>query len=519
MALEQEMSFDDYINIIRRRFPYVIGIFLLVFLGAIAYSIKLAPIFESTGTILIESQQVISDRAKEKYAADRFEALKQVVLSNENLYGIAKKYELFGLDKNPKISPPTISELVRFHIKVDLLKADAGQWGEKSTFAFQVTSNYYNSKDTYNIANDLVQLFLNENDRAAKERVIDTAEFFNSEAEKKRIELEVVEKEINNYKQRFSNSLPENKEMQVTSLQRLESDLRDTQREYNATLAELRSLDVSLESAKAGIGLGTMQEKSTGVTELENLKLEHAKLSAIYSDNHPTLRALQRRIDNLEKSGAPATTSKPVTTQSLMVAKVQAQIDTANSRLKSLEIEEAGIRSKIRQIEGVVIQSTQTEGALSKLERDYETAKAAYSDAKSKQDASKIAQNIEMQNKGERFVLIEAPLLPEKPIKPNRWLIMIAGFFGAIVAAVGLVVLIEMLDKRVRGVNALASILKIQPMAVIPYITNAAELKRKKNVVVLTLGSILLAILSVLLLVHFFLMPLDILMAKISARF
>ena len=100
MSLEKEMSFDDYVNIVRRKLPYVIGIFFLVFLGAIVYAIKLPPIYESTGTILIESQQVNSDQTREKFAADRFEALKQVVLSNENLFSIAEKYKLFGLDKH-----------------------------------------------------------------------------------------------------------------------------------------------------------------------------------------------------------------------------------------------------------------------------------------------------------------------------------------------------------------------------------------------------------------------------------
>lgn len=521
MALEQEMSLDDYINIIRRKLPYVIGIFFLVFLGAIAYSIKLPPIYESTGTILIESQQVNSDQSRTKFAGDRFEALKQVVLSNENLFEIANKYKLFGLDKSSTASPSDMADLLRLYVQINLLKADVGQWGEKATFAFQVTTNYYNAADTYNIANDVIKLFLNENDRASKERVTDTAEFYSKEAESKKIELESIERQVTNYKQRFSNSLPQNKDLQLSSLQRLEDDLRDNQREYNATQAELRSLDVSMDSAKAGLGLGAAQEQNVGPTGLENLKAEYLKLSSIYSENHPTLKALQRRIDVLEKANIPTAIApvKSVTAQSVMVAKVQAQIDAANVRLKTLEAEELNIRSKIRQTEGGVMQSAQTEGALSKLERDYETAKAAYADIKAKQDTSKIAQNIELQNKGERFVLIESPVLPKKTIKPNRWLIIAAGFFGAIAAAIGSVILFEMFDNRVRGVDAIASVLKIQPMAIIPYITNSAELKRKKYIAVITLLSILFLLITILLIVHFFIMPLDIVMTKISARF
>jgi succinoglycan biosynthesis transport protein ExoP len=521
MAIEQEMSFNDYINIIRRRLPYVIGFFFLAFLAAIAIALKLSPVYQSTGTILIESQQVQPDQVKEKYAADRFEALKQVVLTNENLAKIANKYQLFGLDKKPNTPQAGIVLATRANITIDLLKADSGQWGDKPTFAFQVSFNYYKSDETYKVTNDLVKLFLDENDRASKNKATETADFFGKEAEKQKVILEKIEKEVTSYKQKYSNSLPQNKEMQVSSLQRLEEDLRTTQRDYSATQAELRSLDVSMESAKAGIGLNTPKEQDTSAGELEKLKLEYAKLSAIYSENHPSLRALQRRIDALEKSGSASGSApvKSVTAQSVMVAKVQAQIDSANARLKSLEFDTANIRAKIRQIEGVVLQSAQTEGALGTLERDYENAKVAYAEIKAKQDNSKIAQNIEMQNKGERFVLIEAPLLPEHPIKPNRILIMLAGFFGAIGGAIGLAVLMEALDTRVRGVDALVSIIKIQPLATIPYITNTAELKRNKNIVYYILISALIIILLTLFLVHFFIMPLDILMSKISARF
>jgi succinoglycan biosynthesis transport protein ExoP len=524
MSLESEMTFNDYINIIKRRFPYVVAFFFLVFLATTVLALWLSPTYQSTATILIESQQVQqiqSDQPAEKYAADRFAALKQVVLSNENLVKIAEKYKLYGLEKKPNIPREKLVIAARSHITVDPLKADADQWGGKTQFAFQIAFTHYKANDTYNIANDLVKLFLDENDRASKRKVTETVEFFSNEAEKRRIALEKIEKEITSYKRSHANSLPENKVMQVTSLDRLENDLRENQREYAATQAELRSLDVSLESAKAGIGLNVPMGQNSGPTNLETLKLELANLRGIYSDNHPSVRALQRKIDAMEKSNTPVGTGadKSVTPQSVIVAKLQAQIDTANARLKTLVIEEGSIRAKLNQTEGHVIQSSQTEGELGTLERDYDSAKAAYAEIKAKQDNSKIAKNIEMENKGERFVLVEAPIFPEKPIKPNRILIIFAGFFGAIASAVGLAVLMETLDKRVRGMDALASIIKLQPIAAIPYITNAAELERKKHLLTYTFFSILTISVFVLLLVHFLVMPLDILTTKISERF
>jgi hypothetical protein len=93
------------------------------------------------------------------------------------------------------------------------------------------------------------------------------------------------------------------------------------------------------------------------------------------------------------------------------------------------------------------------------------------------------------------------------------------GFFGAVVGSVGLVVLMEALDSRVRGVDALASIMKIQPIATIPYITNLAEIKRKKHIVSYTFFVTLVIIAVILLGVHIFVEPLNELTTKLIARF
>ena len=520
MDFERELTLKDYINIVKRRFPYVLGFFCLAFTAVVACALWLSPVYESVATILIKSQQVTPDQTIAKFAADRFATLQQVVLSNENLFNIAKKYKIYGLEKKRNVPREQLIGATRANINVQLLQAGGDQWAGNPTYAFNIAFTHYDAEDTYNILNDLVKLFLDENDRVSKENVTETTAFFSKEADKRKVALEKIENELTSYKRLHADSLPENKEIYVGSLERLETDLRANQLEYRATMAELRALDVSLESAKAGVGLNLPPQPIAASTDLDALKLELAKQKSIYNDNHPSIRVIQRRIDALEKSASESSKpAKTITQQSVMEDKVQAQIDTANDRLKALQAEEASIRAKIGRTEGRVVQSTQTEGALGSLLRDYENAKASYTEIKDKLESSKIAKNIEMENKGLRFVLSEAPVFPEDPIKPNRILIILAGFVGSIAAAIGLAVLMDKLDKGVRGVDALASIMKIQPIAAIPYITNKAELKRKKYIVHYTLFGILAFVLTVLLAVHFFFMPLDLLTSKIIARF
>jgi hypothetical protein len=59
----------------------------------------------------------------------------------------------------------------------------------------------------------------------------------------------------------------------------------------------------------------------------------------------------------------------------------------------------------------------------------------------------------------------------------------------------------------------------IQPIAAIPYIKSDAEEKRKIYMMYYVVFGVVSMVLIALLVIHFFVMPLDILMSKIVARF
>jgi hypothetical protein len=81
----------------------------------------------------------------------------------------------------------------------------------------------------------------------------------------------------------------------------------------------------------------------------------------------------------------------------------------------------------------------------------------------------------------ERLFLLEPPILPEKPFKPNRIKILAMGFFLAIAAAIGAVLLLELTDKRIRGAEALTHVLGYRPLVVIPYLQIEEEMVRSKR--------------------------------------
>ena len=133
--------------------------------------------------------------------------------------------------------------------------------------------------------------------------------------------------------------------------------------------------------------------------------------------------------------------------------------------------------------------------------RDHDNARKKYEEIRTKEMSAKISESLEQENKAERFVLLESPLMPEKPVRPNRKKVVAMGFLLAPVGAGALVMLLEMMSQRVRGAQALASVAR----------------RRKWRMLSIVCGVALIAIFLVLL--HFLYMPLDLLIFKALGRF
>jgi capsular polysaccharide biosynthesis protein len=151
--------------------------------------------------------------------------------------------------------------------------------------------------------------------------------------------------------------------------------------------------------------------------------------------------------------------------------------------------------------------------------RDHESAKKKYEEIHAKQMSAKIAENLEGENKAERFSLLEPPAFPDKPSRPDRVKLLLMGVFAAFGGAGGLVLFLETFNQRIRGQEALAIAIRQRPLLAIPYIVVEEEvLGRKRLLKRLAIAAIAVIVISTILL-HFVYMPLDILMMKIIARF
>lgn len=547
---DHQLSLLDYLSILRRRAWLMVATFVSVFAVAVAVALLVPPVYQSTGTIMIESQQIPNDLVQAtvtSYADERIEIIKQRVMTRDNLLRIIEKYQLFK-DRGLSFTPSEQIDEMRQLMGVQLINANLrqGQRGS-ATIAFKVSFEHRRPDIAQRVANELVTLFLSENVKVRSERATQTTEFLTQEANKFKAELDALENQIATYKQENGSALPQNMTLSMNAIQRLESELRDTERDFRTAEEELRYLDVELAGAKAAVvsaaaasGAGSPAAVAAAVADANEAELQKARallarMATAYTDSHPDVRATKRRIEALEKAiedaakspqpaaptagtRAPGVSTPVVAAAELVVAKLESRISAARSRMQVLQSQQASIRSRLGEAESQLLKAPQVERGLAALMRDHDGAKRKYEEIRAKQMTAQVAENLEGDQKAERFSLLEPPLTPDRPIKPDRKKMVALGFVLAAVSAAGLVMLLETLHGTVRGADAVTAIVGQRPLVLVPYIAIAEEALQQRRWMLRMLVLALVGVVIGLLAIHFLYMPLDVLVMKVMMR-
>ncbi len=515
MELDEEKTLKDYLQIVRRRKYTIILPMLALLLISVIVAIALPPVFRSKATILVEQQHIPSDLVKStvvSFADERIREIEQKLMTIDNLNKIIEKFDLYPREKN-LVNPSVLAEQFRNSTTLELINADVINNGNnsKATLAFTISFDDKVGVTAQKVANELVTLFLDENIRSRTERAQESTKFLQEEADKVKLEIQKIENQLAEYKDKYSGSLPELLPVNISSIGRIESTLQQLQLQEKM-LAERRISLLNQLSSTSPVIVQTGDNKTVTMESRGSLEAQYHSLLKKYSSAHPDVKELKRRIDGYEEKDEQSGINNPAYSQ------LQSELKIAAVEVQNINQQSISLTEQLKKLEVNVAQTHQVERGYYDLKRDLDNQKAKYTELSAKYLQAKLSQNLEVEQKAEKFSLLEPPRVPGKPEKPNRLKILFVGFLASVFGGLGVGFLAEIMDTSIRNHTALTQLTGSEPLVVIPYIQNQEDLNRsrrnKLNFAILGLLLIVGAAISV----HIFYMPLDAVFNRISDR-
>lgn len=506
--MNAELSY--YLSLFLRRVHY----FLVFAIAGLAIGLTLAltrqPIYRAQARLIVESSQIPGELALSTVRASAVELLEvitQRLVTRTYLLDTAERYGLYR--NQPGTSPDAIAADMqnRLLLALPALLDPA----PIATIAF----NAEDPKVAAEIVNDLVTRILQENTAVRRGLAEETLGFF--EQEVKRLDGEIARQGrlILEFKEKNKTALPDSLEFRRLRQTAQQERLVQMERE----LSSLKDRRSRLEEifARTGQVDSLTDNRSDEQRQLQVLKSQLASAKILYSPDNPVLKSLEVQVEALQaavdaqlegRSGGNST----LTTFELQLADIDAQI-------KFLDEEKKGLEAELVALQASIEATPQNAIALGTLERDYENIQLQYNQAADRLSQASTGDRIEAQSRGQRITVIEQADVPSRPISPNRKLLTAMGLAGGGALGLGLIVLLELLNRTIRRPVQLSAGLGITPFATVPLYYTRREMRRRRTRL---WGGILAGVALVagaVYAVHVLYGPLDLLVPELAARF
>jgi len=518
--MPEEFSFEDALIVLRRRILYFVIPAMLVAIAGVSIVMMLPAQYTASGTILVESQQIPTDLVRSTinaYAQERIQTIRQRVMTRARLLEVADKYDIFDDDQD--LSDSARVNLMRSRVDVSLITIEGGRRVQQDgTIAFTVSYTDPSPDKAFQIANEFMTLFLREDVRTRTAGASNTTEFFDREAAKLRVAVSKIEKQLADYKAENADALPEHLDMHLDMLERATQNFNSARRSIAALEEEKRFLESQLVSGGGA--------NNTLAQELSRLEAELARLRANYHDTFPAVQAKMDEIAAVKQQMAPsarfqelrrslkaaeadltdAERATPVSPEAVAAAEARVEaardalseqisedtrrgaLDTTgvqlegrlallDSRIRTTKRQAAAFEQDIAEYQRRIEMTPAVERDLTALTRDYENLFSEYQELLAKRQDAQLAENLEQDQRAEKFSILEAAVPPEKPSSPDRPKFIVVALMAALGAGGGVAMLAEGLFAKVRGREHLARILQDHPIAVVPYMPGATQPK------------------------------------------
>lgn len=483
---DQQLSPETILRILWRRKWRILLPALVIASSAAWWIHRLPDRYRSDAVLLVIPQRVPETFVRSTVTtrtSDRLQSVTQQILSRTQLEQIIRDFNLYN-DQRTTESMQDIVETMRTRdIDIRPIKGDAFRLGfvaDRPEVAKQV-------------AERLVSLFIVQTSADRASLAQGTDEFLDEQLEDARRRLVENELKLSEYRRLHNGALPAQLEANVRGLHNTEVQLQlatdSLNRDRERQLLLERSLqDANLEALTTRAVAAPADPSQRSATEqLELAETVLRNMQSTLTDQHPDIVAQKQAIADLRRRSEAEGASRLEADNAGAADKIRSsRLETLRLELSALEEQIAQktadrerLRAALLDYQKRIEAAPAREAELAPLTRDYETLQQTYRGLLAKKQESRIAANLEREQSGAHFKVLDPARLPEQPFTPNRTLLYAIGVFVAFVVGLTFAIASEWFERGLRTQDEVRAALGLPVLAAIPLVPMRSRSRRR----------------------------------------
>jgi polysaccharide chain length determinant protein (PEP-CTERM system associated) len=522
---EQEKPIRFYVDMAVRRKWFIIFPLAVSIVVAFAIYKNLPKIYRADTLILVQPHIIPESYVRPTITTsitDRLNTVSQEILSRTTLEKVIHTLNLYP-DLRKNVSIEEVIEIMRKSIGVSLQTEGFRGRGQNT---FSISYEGEEPQTVMDVVNQLASTFIEENIKAREQQAESTSIFLSKELSDIENQLSRKEAEIKNFRERNMGKLPQQLDANLRILERLQQQLptihtsikaaEDRSLLFQNQIGQLKKPSPSQVSRTVPREQQAPREEiltertpeDPVITQWNLLKRELNVARSKYTENHPDVIDLKRKISNLEpvvkevlenqkaiqearqkemrirqeraaaaQGRTPLETTEPMdpATERLL-SQYHEQYTAALLEAERLRGEEKKLKEEILIYQARIEATPKLEQELTLLNRDYDLLKSTYQSLKDKRIQSQMAETFEKKHViGGQFKILDPAVYPEKPVRPDRNRILMIGAIIGLLGGLGLAWFRESLDESFHSEEELEADLGLPILANLPNLKEERE--------------------------------------------
>ncbi|NMP33072.1 chain length determinant family protein [Thalassotalea sp. M1531] len=479
-------------------------------------------VYESSARVYVDTQSLLRPLLRgltvETNPNTQIQLMVRTLLSRPNLERISRMTDL-------DVQAATTEEYDKI---IDELKKDIkfSPQGRENIFTISIENK--DAEVAKNIVQATLTVFIENTLGETRSDSDEAQKFLNTQLRDYENRLIAAETRLTNFKQKYGDVLLSNNGGFYAALKQEQTKLETAQLQLAEAKTRLDSAKAQLAGEEPVFGLfsSRVQSNSSVTTtydsRIQQLEQSMDSLLLRYTENHPEVRELQRRLEELttlrtkeieeyyasvQSSANEDNTSITSVDKNPVYQELKIQANQYENEVASLTVRVNNFKTRVTELENKVHSLPEIEAELTALNRGYSITKAKYEELLARKETAQLAQQADETTDKIQFRVIDPPRAAIQPSGPPRFIFFAGITILGIGVGIGLSLLMSQISPVVTSSQQMARVTGIPVFGTVSANENLGLHNWHKKKTALFMVSNLILLVILMLFISYFAFP------------